>query len=104
VHEISRTLEAAADGAPSVLPLSQVMLHALLKSSMALEIDATGGWWGLPYGARMIGSRRLCRLTVTLVCGYSMHVLLLACDLVLSSGLNDEDVCVRSQPPHIPSP
>lgn len=40
VHEMSRTSEHAG----SILQLSQGMLHCLLKSALALEIDATGGF------------------------------------------------------------
>lgn len=42
VHKLSRTLGSTG----TILPLSEGMLHQLLKSAMALEIDGTGGWRG----------------------------------------------------------
>ena len=39
VHELSRSV----DGGGQILPLSEGMLHQLLKSALAMEIDATGG-------------------------------------------------------------
>lgn len=38
VHELSRS----TSGGAQILPLSAGMLHQLLKSALALEIDATG--------------------------------------------------------------
>lgn len=38
VHQLSRTVTSGG----SMLPLSEDMLHCLLKSALALEIDATG--------------------------------------------------------------
>ena len=38
VHELSRSV----DGGGQILPLSEGMLHQLLKSALAMEIDATG--------------------------------------------------------------
>lgn len=40
VHELSRSTESGGQ----VLPLSEGMLHQLLKSALTLEVDATGGW------------------------------------------------------------
>ncbi len=39
VHQLSRS----RDSGGTILPLSDPMLHQLLKSSLALEIDASGG-------------------------------------------------------------